>query len=328
MSELASDTLAILEDFARQPGHDEVKAGFRELLVKEFGADRSSLNFEERRPIIRGRLDALIGRTVFEAKRNLDREIDDVLRRMPDYLSDCEREDRQPFVGIASDGRKWMVFELVDRQLVKVKETNLDPAKGEQFLAWLDGVIALKSSLHPDALTVRAELGQDSVAYRQVDRALRKIWDRIGGDPTPALKRQLWADLLKLVYGRDVQGDGLWFQHTYLVIVAKCIALAVMDLVEDDPARMLSGEAFRSAGIEGAVESDFFDWVLADPEGEALVRRIMAHVRRFRLREVESDVLKILYESLIDRRASRARRILHSGLARREGRPQRRRSTA
>jgi hypothetical protein len=35
--------------------------------------------------------------------------------------------------------------------------------------------------------------------------------------------------------------------------------------------------------------------------GEELVRRIMNHVRRFRLAEVESDVLKILYESLIDR---------------------------
>jgi len=32
-----------------------------------------------------------------------------------------------------------------------------------------------------------------------------------------------------------------------------------------------------------------------------LVRRILAHVRRFRLAEVQSDVLKVLYESLIDR---------------------------
>jgi hypothetical protein len=85
------------------------------------------------------------------------------------------------------------------------------------------------------------------------------------------------------------------------VIVAKCVALAVMVLYEEDPGRMLSGRAFTDAGIHGAVESDFFDWVIGDPEGEKLVRLVMAHVRRFRLQEVESDVLKILYESLIDR---------------------------
>ena len=115
------------------------------------------------------------------------------------------------------------------------------------------------------------------------------------------LKRQLWAQLLKIVYGRDIESDALWLQHTYLVIVAKCIALAVLGMKEDDPARLLSGEALASAGINGAVESDFFDWVVADAEGVKLVRRIMAHVRRFRLAEVESDVLKILYKSLIDR---------------------------
>jgi hypothetical protein len=294
-------TIELLQDLARRPGHDEVKADFRELLVEEFGVDRASLDFEVRAPVIRGRLDALIGRTVFEAKRNLDKEMDDVLRKMPEYLSDREREYGEPFVGIASDGLKWFVFELSNGELAQIKDITLDSEKPEAFLAWLDGVLALKSSLFPDALTIRSELGGDSVAYRQVQKELTAIWGRLSKHPAEALKRQLWADLLKLVYGREVQSEALWFQHTYLVIVAKCIAVAVMDLREDDPHRMLSGDAFASAGIHGAVESDFFDWVIADTAGEALVRRIMTHVRRFRLREVESDVLKILYESLIDR---------------------------
>ena len=115
------------------------------------------------------------------------------------------------------------------------------------------------------------------------------------------LKRQLWAQLLKIVYGRDIESDALWLQHTYLVVVAKCVAFAVLGLNEDDPVRLLSGEALASAGVNGAVESDFFDWIVADPEGAKLVRRMMAHVRRFRLGEVESDVMKTLYESLIDR---------------------------
>jgi hypothetical protein len=298
---IAETTLNLLHHLASRPGHDEVKADFRDLLVREFDAELGALDFERRVPEVRGRLDALIGRTVFEAKSDLDREWADVERRMPAYLADREREEGERFTGIASDGRKWAVFELADGVLVRVKETLLDPEKPEAFLAWLDGAVALKASLPTDPLTIKAELGQDSLAYRIADRGLRAVWALVKDNPAEALKRELWANMLKLVYGREIEGDALWFQHSYLVVVAKCIALAVMDLPEDDPRRMLSGEAFAAAGIGGAVESDFFDWMVAAPEGEALVRRIMAHVRRFRLREVDSDVLKILYESLIDR---------------------------
>jgi SAM-dependent methyltransferase len=298
---ISDRTGELLRHLAARPGHDEVKADFRELLVEEFDVERSALEFERRVPEVRGRLDALIGRTVFEAKSDLAREWPDVERRMPDYLADREREERQKFVGLASDGQKWAAFELTEGALTLIKETLLDPEKPEAFLAWLDGVVALKSSLPPDPITIRAELGQDSLAFRRAHAELAALWTALENDPAVALKRQLWAELLKLVYGREVENEALFFQHSFLVIVAKSIALAVLGLREDDPARLLSGEAFGAAGIQGAVESDFFDWVVADARGQALVRRIMAHVRRFRLHEVESDVLKILYESLIDR---------------------------
>jgi len=294
-------TDALLRHLASRPGHDEVKADFRELLVSEFGVELGALEFERRVPEVRGRLDALIGRTVFEAKSDLAREWPDVARKMPDYLADREREEGEKFVGLASDGLRWAAFELVGGELEKIKETQLDPERAEQFLAWLDGVVALKSSLPPDALTIRAELGRDSLAFRRADTELAALWAHLKADPAVYLKRQLWAELLKLVYGREIENEELWRQHTFLVIVAKCVALAVMGLREDDPKRLLAGDAFVAAGINGAVESDFFDWVVADKSGEALLRRIMTHVRRFRLAEVHTDILKILYESLIDR---------------------------
>ncbi|MBB4197354.1 SAM-dependent methyltransferase [Rhodoblastus sphagnicola] len=161
--------------------------------------------------------------------------------------------------------------------------------------------ILARSSLAPDPTTIRIELGRESVAFCRAREELARLWRRARLDPALALKRRLWAELLKLVHGREIEGDDLWLQHSYLVIVAKCIALALIRMPEDDPRRLLSGEALAAAGINGAVESDFFDWVTADEAGIALARRIMAHVRRFRLAEVESDVLKILYESLVDR---------------------------
>jgi hypothetical protein len=294
------ETVEILRHLHGKPGHDEVKADFRQLLVAEFEVPIGDVHFEQRIEV-KSRTDALIGRTVFEAKKDLVREWPDVERKMPDYLSNREQESGEPFVGIASDGRLWRVLAREGDALVTIKETILNPDKSGEFLAWLDGALALKISLPPDPTTVRIELGADSVAFHTAEAALRALWEQLKTNPTVLLKRQLWAQLLKIVYGHDIESDALWLQHTYLVVVAKCIAFAVLGLSEDEPGRLLSGEALANAGIDGAVESDFFDWIVADPEGAKLVRRVMAHVRRFRLAEVESDVMKTLYESLIDR---------------------------
>jgi hypothetical protein len=290
------------DNLAVRPGHDQVKASFRQLLNTEFAQPLDGIDLEA--PIIGGRLDALVGPTVFEAKRNLRAEWDSVRSRLPGYLADREREFNARFVGLASAGADWVAVERgADGTLIELSRFTLErgnPEVHRRFLAWLDGTLALKAELFPDAVTIRMELGEESLAFRTVRTGFAQLWPRLAADPTQALKRRLWADLLKQVYGREVDADALWFQHSYLVIVAKCIALAVMDLREEEPARLLFGEAFAAAGIHGAVESDFFDWVLADPEGEALVRKLIAHVPRFRLAEVETDVLKILYESLID----------------------------
>jgi hypothetical protein len=114
------------------------------------------------------------------------------------------------------------------------------------------------------------------------------------------LKRQLWDGLLREAYGTAVGDDALFLQHTYLTIVAKTIAARVLDLPADNPERILSGRSLDEVGIQGAVESDFFDWVIEHPDGEDLVLRIARQTARFRLRDVEVDVLKSRYESLID----------------------------
>ena len=70
------------------------------MLIQEFAVEIGALEFERRVPEVRGRLDALIGRTVFEAKSDLDKEWADVERKMPDYLADRERAEGEHFIGI------------------------------------------------------------------------------------------------------------------------------------------------------------------------------------------------------------------------------------
>ena len=72
------------------------------MLIDEFDAELSALDFERRVPEVRGRLDALIGRTILEAMSDLAKEWPDVERRMPDYLTGmtwaravCKRDKNQ-----------------------------------------------------------------------------------------------------------------------------------------------------------------------------------------------------------------------------------------
>lgn len=291
----------LIEDLARKPGHDEVKSSIRELLVAEFKAERSDIDFEKRVPEVRGRIDAILGRTIFEVKKDLGRERAEAERRIPDYLRDRERATGERYVAIATDGLDWITYEQRKNKLVTLKEWRLDPAKPEQFLAHLEGALALGSELSPKAETFRLQLGADSVAFARVEADLAELWNDIREKPTDALKRQLWQQLLRLVYGDDVKDDALWLQHTFLVVVAKAIAANVLDLPTTDPIEVISGRQFVAHGVNGAVEGDFFDWILSSTKGIDLVRRIIGHVSRFRLHDVEIDVLKVLYESLIDR---------------------------
>ncbi len=216
------------------------------------------------------------------------------------YLPERERATRSRFVGIATDGLDWRAYECRNGQLIELRHFRVDNRKPETLLAWLDGAAAIRAELATDPLTLEEQLGPESVPFTRAEADLRAIWERVASKPSIALKRRLWTQLLRLVYGRDIEDDALWLQHTYLVVVA-AIAARVLGFEVDNPAELLSGRRFTALGVLGAVEGDFFDWVLEEKAGKDLVVRLARHVARFRLHDVEIDVLKLLYEALIDR---------------------------
>jgi len=291
----------IADELASKPGHDKVKAAIQELLVDGLGAERNQVHFEQRVPEARGRIDAILGRTAFEIKSDLAREIGDAEAQLSRYLPERERATNGRFVGIATDGLDWRAYEWRDGRLAELRRFRADHRRPETLLVWLDGAAAIRAELPTDALTLTNELGPESVAFRRAEADLQAIWAGLSSKPSIALKRRLWQQLLRLVYGKDTEDEALWLQHTYLVVVAKAIAARVLDFDVDDPAHLLSGRRFAARGVLGAVEGDFFDWVLENAAGRDLVVRLARHVARFRLHDVEIDVLKLLYEALIDR---------------------------
>jgi SAM-dependent methyltransferase len=292
----------IISELVTRPKHEKVRALLHKLLTDGLGAPSRDVTFEEQTKIdVRGRIDALLGRTVIEIKSDLRNEKFET--QLTGYLKDKRSQTGQEFVGIVTDGALFSVHELniVGDGLEKIGEYRPSIDQPEKLLPWLESVVALQDRLSPEVERIKLELGRESVLYQRAMRELRLLWDQVGNDPEVMVKRQLWDRLLRVAYGSEIEAPELFLQHTYLVIVAKAVATAAfVDHLPTTGQDLLDGKEFRDLGIVGAVEADFFDWLLKAPEGDDLVLRIARQAARFDLSAIEIDVLKGLYESLID----------------------------
>ena len=290
----------IVLELVSRPRHEKVRALLLRLLVEGLGAKSSEIEFERQLPEVHGRTDALLGYTLFELKSDLRRETKAAEEELTRYLSDREKDTGERFVGIATDGAAFVLYELRADTLRQLATFTPSPDAPRDLLAWLSSVVAIAADLAPDPDTVARQLGRASPVWYLVRQELADLWSNVRDHPDIRLKRDLWARLLEQVYGASVDNDDLFFQHTYLTIVAKTMAVHVLGLSMPEPADLLAGRPFDEVGIDGVVESDFFDWPLASSTGPELVRRIAMEAARFRLRDVQTDVLKGLYESLVD----------------------------
>lgn len=290
----------IVFELASRPGHEKVRVLVYGLIVNGLGASSTELDFERRVPEVHGRIDALLGRTLFEFKSDLRRERSDAEAKLPGYLAQRETETGSHFVGVATDGATFIPYELRLGKLRHFEPFITRRENPRELLAWLSSVVAVSTELEPSSDVVRRELGRSSLAWNLARLELTTVWDEARQRPDVKLKRDLWEQLIRRVYGSTLNEDVLFFQHTYLTIIAKTMAAKVLGVVDADPEELMSGRRFSEAGIGGLVEADFFDWPLATERGPDLVRHIALQASRFRLEDVKADVLKGLYESLID----------------------------
>lgn len=295
------DLTSTIAELITRPGHEKVRVLVDRILVSGLRVESRDIDFEKPVPEVHGRIDALLGRSIFEFKSDLSSEREDAERQLTSYLGEREQATGHRYVGLATDGATFTAYERTTDGMLRELSGHVPSVDGEHaLLAWLQTVLAVGHELRPDPERVRQELGRDSPAYRRAQGELAVLWGEVARQPDVLLKRKLWGDYLEHVYGTRVGADELFLQHTYLSTVAKTMATSVLGVVPADAASLLRGAAFDQAGISGAVESDFFDWILAASGGEQFVMRLARQVSRFRLADVEHDVMKGLYESLID----------------------------
>jgi hypothetical protein len=253
------------------------------------------------------RIDVEVGQLLVEVKKDL--RVGQVLINAEDqlngYLAQREAQLGVRFAGILTDGSDWRLYRRdgnILRHVTTLKVTGADD--GDALIAWLESILATREEVKPTPSAIEDLLGAGSPAHKFDHAILADLLENAAGDSGVALKRELWAKLLRTAFGEGFVDDNtLFINHTLLVITAEAIAHAIIgfDIIRDlTPTELVTGSKFSDAQILNVVEEDFFDWVLALPDGQKFVSDLARRVARFDWSAVEHDVLKVLYESVID----------------------------
>jgi SAM-dependent methyltransferase len=304
------DLRATLRDLAsRNPGRTEadIQAQVREMLLYggfELGDESVALESptDDHR-----RLDIEVGAVIIECKRDLRSrsQLAKAETQIGEYLGE-KAAGGSTYAGVLTDGAIWRLYrpqngqsELVDE--LKLARSSIDD---RQFRWWLGAVLATERQVAPTAAAIEERLGARTPSYRLVTAALREAWKSSDDVPAVRLKRELWAKLLRSALGTQFDGsDDLFVDHTYLVLLATLIGHGVAGFdIKDaghEPGVLLSGQLFERTGLLGVGQAGFFDWVLDSDNGDELVADIARRAASFDWADVDHDVLKALYQSVI-----------------------------
>src|SRR5918992_5405250 len=268
--------------------------------------------------VFRGRIDAVLGRLVFEFKQDLVSSINEAEAQLRRYLSDLHRQYPDiTYTGIACDGLRFYVYRASyqdnrEAALEPIGSLDLEraPDSLEAFL-WLDSLFAhfRQDRTAPTARSVVVALGASSPTFRHVFPVLLGLFRKVKDAPEVVVRYREWQSYLSIVYGSEVGDDALFVRHTYLSLVARLIARSFLEpgamlTSLEDLGKTIDGEYFREQGIDNFIEDDFFTWLLKSPDivGDALelARRLAHSLAVYDFGQARQDLLKSLYEELVD----------------------------
>jgi N-6 DNA Methylase len=276
------------------------------------------VDFELEQRVFRGRVDAVLGRLVFEFKQDLASSSNEAEAQLRRYLSDLHQQNPEAtYTGIACDGIRFGVYRASyqdsgESTLERIGNLDLEQVYDplDAFL-WLDALFAhfRQGRTAPTARSVVVALGASSPTFGQVFPALSGLFEEVKDAPEVAIRYQEWQSYLSIVYGSVVGNDALFVRHTYLSLVARLIARfllgpGAMLASPEDLGKTIDGDYFREQGIDNFIEDDFFTWLLKSPEIAAdaleLTRRLAYSLAVYDFGQARQDLLKSLYEELVD----------------------------
>lgn len=291
----------------RRAHHDHLRHLFLAFLNSAFtGLHMEEVELESQIKAlrVRGFIDVLVKDIIFEFKRDLTIERPKGQEELKRYLESQPEPER--LFGILTDGQAFEIYTLRAGKLTPVETITLDAGKPDEAYLSFDCYLFADKHIPPTTRDIIHRFGEKSAVFATTFTTISKLLVRVRKHASVETKVSEWGRLLAHVYGSDIADDRLFLRHTYLAIFARLLAFAaIKNKVPSDQelAGVIDGKAFEGLGIQNLVEEDFFTWILERRianETLSLLRGLAAYLRVYDLSRLNEDLLKELYQELVD----------------------------
>ena len=287
------------------------------------GAEVNIANIPRKNRIHRGSADTLYNNIIIEYENDLRVSLKHAKEQLAGYLLGQFKTSKDyNYTLIASDFINWKIFSPKVDQLDKLESLQehelildevasasftLNANNADDFYFWIDRFLFKEEKQKATLKRIEEAFGYQSTVFIESFRELSAWFYNAKKYGEVQVSFEQWKKFLSIAYGKFEATESNFLIHTYLSVFSKMLAYSVVsndDYIDEDELKgILDGDIFNRYNIRNFIDNDFFHWVKSDVNFRNLKKsfRLLAQeISMFDFNSVEEDVLKGVYQELID----------------------------
>ena len=308
----------VVERQKSSASENDIRNAFQRFMETAGVAEASEMT-TERPPGVGnpGRMDLYVHNTCIEFKTNILRggaADPEYVAQLDGYLKNLLKAGSGVRNGILTDGVHYFLRRVGEEDLPLQKNETRSiferPEQAPRLREYLHSIIWVPSeNISPTAENLERHFGNNSDAFLAGNLLLKEAYEAHRDDPTVAVKRRLWQDLLQVALGKDAatagdESDWLFIRHTYItslvaVIMQQQLLGDVAHYASARPDALLKGHILaEQSDLHGVIDADLFTWPTEVGESTYL-REIARVVEWFDWTQNATEVGPTLYQNVI-----------------------------
>jgi len=287
------------------------------------GSEKTVLNIPRKDKLHKGSADTLYNKIIIEFENDLKQTLTHTKEQLAGYLlGQFNSGEGYNFTLIASDFITWKVYAPAVECIDKLKELKEDELKleevksasfllneknAEDFYYWIDRFLFKEEKQRATLKRIEEAFGYQSNVFIESYQVLSNWFNEAKKYGEVQVSYEQWNKFLSVAYGSFDGRESIFLIHTYLSVFSKMLAYSVVsndDYIDDKELKaILDGSVFHKYNIRNFVDNDFYHWIVNDRNFRSLkkvFRLIAQEISSFDFNKVDEDVLKGVYQELID----------------------------